>query len=119
MSKHDASGNRLKRLDLSRSVADQEAYEKERKGLQLRMLTIQQAYQRQGRRAVIAFEGWDAAGKGGAITRMTSDLDPHAFRVWPIGAPKPEEQGRHWLWRFWERLPEPGIIAIYDRTWYG
>ena len=110
---------RLRRLDLSLEIADEETYEKELKRLQVRMLTIQQAFQRQGLRAVIGFEGWDAAGKGGAIKRMIERLDPHGYRVWPIGPPKSDEQGRHWLWRFWERLPEPGVIAIYDRTWYG
>jgi polyphosphate kinase 2 (PPK2 family) len=110
---------RLDRLDLGLEVADEATYEKQLKALQIRMLTIQQAYQRLGLRAVIGFEGWDAAGKGGSIKRMTDRLDPHAYKVWEIGPPKAEEQGRHWLWRFWEKLPEPGVFAIYDRTWYG
>jgi len=69
--------------------------------------------------AVIACEGWDAAGKGGAIQRMVSECDPRAFRVWPIAAPTAEEKAHHYLWRFWKRLPGVGEIAIFDRSWYG
>jgi AMP-polyphosphate phosphotransferase len=65
------------------------------------------------------FEGWDAAGKGGAIRRLTEKLDPRGFHVWPIGAPTAPEQGRHYLYRFWTKLPEPGLVAIFDRSWYG
>lgn len=83
------------------------------------MLTIQQAYYHEKRRAVIVFEGWDAAGKGGTIRRLVERLDPRGVRVWPIGAPSAEEQGKHYLYRFWSRLPEPGTIAIFDRSWYG
>ena len=72
-----------------------------------------------GRKAVIAIEGWDAAGKGGAIQRMTSLCDPRAYSVWPISAPSEEEKTHHYLWRFWRALPGAGEIAIFDRTWYG
>jgi polyphosphate kinase 2 (PPK2 family) len=71
------------------------------------------------RRSVIVCEGWDAAGKGGAIQRITSGWDPRAFKVWPIAAPTKEEKARHFLWRFWRRLPAAGEIAIFDRSWYG
>ena len=71
------------------------------------------------RRSLIVFEGWDAAGKGGAIQRLTSGWDPRAFKVWPIAAPTAEEKARHFLWRFWTRLPGNGEIAIFDRSWYG
>ncbi len=99
--------------------ADRDAYEKELERLQLKMLSAQQAYFHEKRRAVIVFEGWDAAGKGGAIRRLTERLDPRGFHVWPIGAPNQLEQGRHYLYRFWRRLPERGTIAIFDRSWYG
>jgi polyphosphate kinase 2 (PPK2 family) len=72
-----------------------------------------------GRKAIVACEGWDAAGKGGAIQRMTALCDPRAYRVWPIGAPTDEEKARHYLWRFWQRLPSAGEVAIFDRSWYG
>jgi polyphosphate kinase 2 (PPK2 family) len=71
------------------------------------------------RRSLIVCEGWDAAGKGGAIQRLTSGWDPRAFRVWPISAPTAEEKARHFLWRFWNKLPGAGEIAIFDRSWYG
>ncbi|MCK6451519.1 MAG: polyphosphate kinase [Alphaproteobacteria bacterium] len=87
--------------------------------LQIRMLQIQQAYRRDKRRAVLVFEGTDAAGKGGAIRRLTEKLDPRGIKVWPVGPPTPEEQGRHYLYRFWLHLPEPGQIAVFDRSWYG
>ena len=68
---------------------------------------------------VICFEGWDAAGKGGAIRRLTAALDPLGFSVHPVSAPNVVERQFHYLWRFWVHLPEPGNIAIFDRTWYG
>jgi AMP-polyphosphate phosphotransferase len=71
------------------------------------------------KRAIIVAEGWDAAGKGGAIQRLTSQWDPRAFEVWPIKAPTEEEKARHFLWRFWAKLPPVGQISIFDRSWYG
>ena len=68
---------------------------------------------------IIAYEGWDAAGKGGNIKRITEALDPRGFEVHPIASPEPHEKARHYLWRFWNRLPKTGHIAIFDRTWYG
>ena len=87
--------------------------------LQERLARIQVAHIVRGRSAIIAFEGWDASGKGGAISRLTSSWDPRWFEVWPIGAPTEEERVRHFLWRFWKRLPGKGEINIFDRTWYG
>lgn len=68
---------------------------------------------------VVCFEGWDAAGKGGTILRLTRGLDPRGFRVIPTAAPSPEEASHHHLWRFWRDLPQDGHVAIFDRTWYG
>ena len=68
---------------------------------------------------IMVFEGWDAAGKGGAIRRITEKIDPRGFVVYPIAAPKGDSAARHYLWRFWRRLPETGQIAIFDRSWYG
>src|SRR3546814_15684807 len=65
------------------------------------------------------FEGWDAAGKGGIIRRLTASLDPRFFEVWPISAPNDEEKARHFLWRFWKRLPGNREISVFDRSWYG
>jgi polyphosphate kinase 2 (PPK2 family) len=71
------------------------------------------------RKVILVCEGWDAAGKGGAIQRMTAECDPRTFRVWPIAAPSEDEKARHYLWRFWRRLPKAGEVAIFDRSWYG
>jgi polyphosphate kinase 2 (PPK2 family) len=109
----------LKNLKEHPRLHDKNDYEDRLKKYQLRMLRLQQHLYQKKRRAIVAFEGWDAAGKGGAIRRLTERLDPRGFHVWPIGAPRPDEQGRHYLWRFWERLPAPGEIAVFDRTWYG
>jgi len=97
----------------------EERYDEELKHLQYSLLKIQQAFFRQNRRAIIVFEGWDAAGKGGSIKRMVEQMDPRGFRVHLIGPPKADEQGRHYLYRFWTRLPKPGVLAVFDRSWYG
>jgi len=68
---------------------------------------------------IIVYEGWDAAGKGGNIKRLTDGLDPRGFEVIPVAAPTPPELYRQYLWRFWGSLPKSGHIAIYDRSWYG
>ncbi len=68
---------------------------------------------------MVVFEGRDAAGKGGVIKRLTALMDPRGFKVWPIGAPRDEEARHHYLWRFWNRLPEQGELAVFDRSWYG
>lgn len=94
-------------------------YEKQLQALQEQLLHIQQALFHAGERAIILFEGTDASGKGGIIRRMTQMMDPRGFRVHAIGAPHPEEQGRHYLWRFFQHLPPKGRIAIFDRSWYG
>jgi polyphosphate kinase 2 (PPK2 family) len=87
--------------------------------LQKRLAHIQVAHIVHGKRAIVLFEGWDAAGKGGIIQRLTGEWDPRNFEVWPIKAPTEEERDRHFLWRFWQRLPAKGDIAVFDRSWYG
>lgn len=68
---------------------------------------------------VMVFEGMDAAGKGGAIRRITAALDARQYRVVPIAAPTEEERAQPYLWRFWRQLPQHGRITIFDRSWYG
>ena len=70
-------------------------------------------------RTLIIFEGWDAAGKGGAIKRLTAFWDPRYYQVFPISAPTIEEKERHFLWRFWQKLPRVREISIFDRSHYG
>lgn len=94
-------------------------YEAELEALQLRLAKIQVAHILHNRRSVILLEGWDAAGKGGIIKRMTAEWDPRYYRVWSIAAPSEEERAHHFLWRFWTRLPAGRSIAIFDRSWYG
>jgi polyphosphate kinase 2 (PPK2 family) len=77
-----------------------------------------QAYVQQ-RPVILVYEGWDAAGKGGNIKRVTEKLDPRGYVVHAIAAPEGEDKQHHYLWRFWRRLPEKGQIAIFDRSWYG
>lgn len=94
-------------------------YAVELEAVQKRLEQIQVAHIVHGRRAIVMFEGWDAAGKGGAIQRLTAEWDPRYFEVWPIKAPTPPEKARHFLWRFWTKLPPDGHINIFDRSWYG
>jgi len=107
----------LKKVDLSlKAGAD---YEDRLKELQEQLLHRQIGFFQKARRAIFVFEGWDAAGKGGVIKRMTAPLDPRGYKVWPIAAPRDAEARQHYLWRFWMRLPEFGEIAVFDRSWYG
>jgi AMP-polyphosphate phosphotransferase len=94
-------------------------YKSDLAAVQERLSRLLVAHIVHGRSAIIVFEGWDAAGKGGAIQRLTSGWDPRHFRVWPIAAPTAEEKARHFLWRFWKRLPGASEIALFDRSWYG
>jgi AMP-polyphosphate phosphotransferase len=100
-------------------VASKDVYERRLEELQRRMLLIQQGLFHTRERAIIAIEGFDASGKGGTIRRLTAVLDARGVRVIPIGPPSQDEQGRHWLFRFWRELPLPGTITVFDRTWYG
>jgi polyphosphate kinase 2 (PPK2 family) len=77
-----------------------------------------QVYKQQ-RPVILVYEGWDAGGKGGNIKRVTERLDPRGYVVHAIAAPQGEDASRHYLYRFWRRLPEAGQIAIFDRSWYG
>ncbi len=108
----------LDTVDLSRR-ADLHGYERKLEGLQGRLNHAFARLRRQGGSAIAVFEGWDAAGKGGAIRRVTEALDARDYRVIPIAAPTDEERAQHYLWRFWRRLPGRGAMTIYDRSWYG
>jgi polyphosphate kinase 2 (PPK2 family) len=108
----------LETLNLSLTLErKQYVTELARRQIQLRELGLQIYLQK--RPVVIVFEGWDAAGKGGTIKRITEKLDPRGYTVYPISAPHGEDRTHHYLYRFWRRLPERGQIAIFDRSWYG
>ena len=95
------------------------SYDKDLKILQDRLATLQALHILHGARTLIVMEGWDAAGKGGAIKRMTAPLDPRYYQVSPIAAPTIEEKEKHFLWRFWNKLPGKKEISIWDRSHYG
>lgn len=108
----------LNKVDLSLSYTQKE-YKEKLKKLQKRMeLLHSEIYQRRIP-VVLGFEGWDAAGKGGAIKRLTEPMDPRGYVVNPTAAPDAAEKIHHYLWRFWRNMPKTGHIAIFDRTWYG
>lgn len=94
-------------------------YKQELANAQKKLRKLQYELFRKGIPVVLAFEGWDAAGKGGAIRRLSNALDPRGFDVVPIGSPTTEEKAHHHLWRFWNTLPDKGHITLYDRSWYG
>jgi polyphosphate kinase 2 (PPK2 family) len=108
----------LEQVNLALSLPKEE-YEREKVRLQNELHLLAYQVYAQKRPVVIVFEGWDAAGKGGAIKRMTEKMDPRGYVVWPIAAPSGDDKTRHYLYRFWRRLPEAGQIAIFDRSWYG
>jgi AMP-polyphosphate phosphotransferase len=110
---------RLDKIEMMDDPIDESIYDRDLKKLQNRLLDLQIHGLNAGERAIICIDGWDAAGKGGLIGRVVDGLEPKSVHVWRIGAPTPEEQGRHYLWRFWQRLPVRGDWAIFDRTWYG
>ena len=110
---------KLKDVELEGKTIDEEKYQKELKKLQSRLGELHNRLYRKRVPVIITYEGWDAAGKGGNIKRVTGALDPRGYEVQPIASPEPHEKARHYLWRFWTRLPKDGHIAIFDRTWYG
>lgn len=110
---------RLKDCDLSNRIGSKDEYHERLDAAQLRMLLMQRKMYENGKSALIVFEGWDAAGKGGSIRRLVESLDPRGYAVHPIGAPTEEEKRRNYLWRFMTAMPRPGSIGIFDRSWYG
>src|SRR5215472_3831957 len=94
-------------------------YERRLAEMQETLQRVQQAYLGTTHRAIIVLEGWDTAGKGGVVRRLGWALDPRSLKVHAIAAPTSSEKSRHYLQRFWERLPERGQIVVFDRSWYG
>ncbi len=109
---------KLSEIKLDKTITDEE-YKKELDALQKRLRELHNKLYHKRIPVIIAYEGWDAAGKGGNIKRIAGALDPRGYEVHPIASPEPAEKARHYLWRFWNRLPKDGHIAIFDRTWYG
>ncbi|HEY0946483.1 MAG TPA: polyphosphate:AMP phosphotransferase [Opitutaceae bacterium] len=109
---------RLLELPLDQKMSEKEYEEKREKWLGRLARLVRTAEQRQ-RSIVFVFEGWDAAGKGGAIRRLASAIDARDYRVIPVAKPTDEEKAHHYLWRFWRHVPRAGLVTIYDRSWYG
>jgi len=110
----------LEKVDLEAKLGRDE-YEELLREEQVRVRELAYGLYQAERSIVVAIEGWDAAGKGGAIRRFTEHLDPRGYEVYPIAAPKGDSAARHYLWRFWRRLKPPAErqILIFDRSWYG
>jgi polyphosphate:AMP phosphotransferase len=108
----------LKSIDLNQELSEVE-YKKELEKYQGRLSRLTWVAQKKKISSAIVFEGWDAAGKGSAIRRVTAAIDPRLFRIVSIAAPTDEERAQHYLWRFWRHLPRIGRVIIFDRSWYG
>jgi polyphosphate:AMP phosphotransferase len=113
-----ARARRLADLDMSRAV-EKAAYEVALAQAQGRLNLLHRKAHRRGLSTIVVFEGWDAAGKGGAIRRVASALDAREYQVIPVAAPTDEERAQHYLWRFWRHLSRAGRLTIFDRSWYG
>ena len=112
------SGQSLADVNLTQQLS-KEVYKKELKLLQAKLGKLSRQALKENRGSVIVMEGWDAAGKGGLIRRITPGLDARSFQVIPIAAPTDVENAHHYLWRFWLHVPQGGNVTIFDRSWYG
>jgi AMP-polyphosphate phosphotransferase len=110
--------NVLDKLDMTQRLAPK-AFDLALERQQGRLNLLQRKALNRGISTIVVFEGWDAAGKGGAIRRITGALDARDYQVIPIAAPTDEEKARHYLWRFWRHLSRAGRITVFDRSWYG
>jgi len=108
----------LDKVDLNRKLS-KKAYKKIMPALQDRLFQVQKATWDAHIPVVILFEGWDAAGKGTSIQKLTSPIDPRGYKLYPIRAARTHEKKYPWLWRFWLKIPARGEWAIFDRSWYG
>lgn len=108
----------LDRVDLSANLSRKE-YEELLDEYQQQLFQLSWLANKQKCSTVMVFEGWDAAGKGGAIRRITASMDARLYRVISIAAPSDEEKAHHYLWRFWRHIPRAGYMTMYDRSWYG
>lgn len=108
----------LDKVDLDKAL-DKKEYQKELEKLQEKISNLHHEIYIRRIPVIIAYEGWDAAGKGGNIKRLVGRMDPRGYDVIPVAAPSTIEKNHHYLWRFWKAIPRNGHISIFDRTWYG
>jgi len=105
-------------VDINKKTTEKN-YEKQLKKYQKKLNALSWEARKQNRSTIAMFEGWDAAGKGGAIRRMTACIDARLYKTISVAAPTDEEKAQHYLWRFWRHIPRAGYVTIYDRSWYG
>lgn len=113
-----SAGTVLDTVDLKRKLSKHD-YQSRLAEQQARLHRLSWEMHQNKRNTLLVFEGWDAAGKGSAIRRVTAAMDARLYRVIPIAAPSDEERAHHYLWRFWRHIPRAGYASIYDRSWYG
>ncbi len=111
-------GTILSSLNMTK-VLPKARYQKELSSLQGRLNALHREARERKLSMILLFEGWDAAGKGGAIRRVIQPLDARYYQVNSVAAPTDEERAHHYLWRFWRQLPRAGRVTVFDRTWYG
>lgn len=109
---------RLREVELNCEL-DEQTYKTELAECKRKLFLLHNRLYQKKIPVILAFEGWDAAGKGGNIKRITQGLDPRGYEVIPVAAPSTLEKNHPHLWRFWNALPRDGHIAVFDRTWYG
>lgn len=109
----------LSEISMKGKEISQKEYKERLKKLQKKLGKLHNRLYRKQVPVILVYEGWVTAGKGGNIKRITEALDPRGFEVHPIASPEPHEKARHYLWRFWIRLPKTGHVAVFDRSWYG
>jgi len=112
------SSSMLDKLDMTKTMTHEE-YKRRMKKNQARLRELEHEAFLKRIPVIIAYEGWDAGGKGGNIKRLVGAMDPRGYDVIPIAAPNDIEKAHHYLWRFWKEVPKAGHIAIFDRSWYG
>jgi polyphosphate:AMP phosphotransferase len=114
----DLGSSVLESVDLSVKLP-WEKYRETLDEMQGRLRRLSEGAREKGVSSVLVFEGWDAAGKGGVIRRITNAMDAADYQVIPISVPSEEEKAHHYLWRFWRHLPRAGSMLIFDHSWYG
>jgi polyphosphate:AMP phosphotransferase len=108
----------LEKVDLTKTVSKQE-YPGQLREYQDRVREAQYLLYKRKVPLIIVYEGWDAAGKGGNILRLTASMNPRGYEVVPVSRPNDFEMSHHYLWRFYSRFPKSGHITLFDRSWYG
>lgn len=108
----------LKEIDIDANISKEE-YREQLPYLRARLNALLMEVKKRNKRVILAFEGPDASGKGGAISRLSSSVYVRDCDIFPISAPTDDENKRHYLWRFWRRLSEQKLLTVFDRSWYG